>query len=43
MTTSKRLRGPFIVMFGVLIAVVALAEPANAVAPYTNSADDLGQ
>src|ERR1035437_8606941 len=35
MTTSKRLRGPFIVMFGVVIAVVALAGPANAVAPYT--------
>jgi hypothetical protein len=34
MPTSKRLRAPLIVMFGVIIAVVAFAIPANA-QPYT--------
>ena len=34
MPTSKRLRAPLIVMFGVIMAVVAFATPANA-QPYT--------
>ena len=34
MPTSKRLRAPLIVLFGVIMAVVAFALPANA-APYT--------
>ena len=34
MPTSKRLRAPLIVMFGVIMAVVAFAIPANA-QPYT--------
>jgi len=36
MPTSKRLRAPLIVMFGVIIAVVAFATPATAVGPYGN-------
>src|SRR5450631_1079453 len=36
MPTSKRLRAPLIVMFGVFMAVVAFAMPANAVEPYVN-------
>jgi hypothetical protein len=34
MSTRRRLSGPFILMFSVIIAVVAFAVPANA-APYT--------
>jgi len=34
MSTSKRLRAPLIVMFGVIMAVVAFAIPATAVEPY---------
>ena len=36
MPTSKRLRAPLIVMFGVIMAVVAFALPANAAEPYVN-------
>jgi hypothetical protein len=39
MSTSKRLRAPLIVMFGVIIAVVAFAIPATAAPwPYTHHA-----
>jgi hypothetical protein len=34
MSTSKRLRTPLIVMFGVIMAMVTFAAPANAVWPY---------
>src|ERR1017187_5656765 len=37
MSTSKRLRAPLIVMFGVIMAVVAFAMPANA-DPYVHHA-----
>jgi hypothetical protein len=37
MPTSKRLRAPLIVMFGMIMAVVAFAAPANA-APYAEKA-----
>ena len=34
MSTSTRLRTPLIVMFGVIMAMVVFAAPANAVGPY---------
>jgi hypothetical protein len=38
MLTSKRLRAPLIVMFGMIIAVVAFAGPANASKGYPPTA-----
>ena len=36
MQTKRRLGAPLIVMFGVIIALVAFAVPANAAEPYTH-------
>jgi hypothetical protein len=38
MLTSRRLRAPLIVMFGIIIAVVAFAGPANAATGYPPTA-----